>query len=401
MLFSFDAIESLPFFSKLPFNSKEKRILGVVILLSSVTTIFAVTTLLLFRATEPSPVSEAEQIKDTVEVPLYIYDDLEVEAILTKIELLIYQDSFFIAGAYLERLSENEYQTDRKKLITAKLLLAQDRLYEARQLIEPFIMEQPTNVLLAIDYIKTFSAHEIVESDWKTILPDLTGSARIMTSVAEILMPVEPEEAFVILRRSFEINGESSHTASLLGHFYSLPLSTENFETSRMYYEKAIVLGDSSSEIYSQYALTLQKQWELEDPSDETYTKAEFAYKMALERFPDNQNIMYNLAELYSEKSHNAILAEQFYLNALAENEYFWQASFKLGLLYLQNNKFTGALERLYQALSASPNNVRILHQIAVTHEKNSEPSEALLIYEKILAIEPTDPIASYKVQFL
>ncbi len=401
MLFSFDAIESLPFFSKLPFNSKEKRILGIVILVSSVTTIFALTTLLLFRATEPSPISEAEQIKDTVEIPQYIYDDFEVEAILTKIELLISQDSFFTAGQYLERLGESEYQDERKKLLTAKLLLDQKRLYEAREIIEPLIQEQPSNVLLAIDYIKTFTAHELVESDWKSLVPELTESSRIMTFVAEILMPIEPEEAFVILRRSFEINNRSSHTASLLGHFYALPLSTENFETSRSYYEKAIALGDSSSEIFSKYALTLQNQWELEDPSDETYAKAEFAYKMALERFPDNQNIMYNLAELYSEKNQNALLAEQFYLNALGENEYFWQASFKLGLLYLQNNKFTGALERLYQALSASPNNVRILHQIAITHEKNAEPTEALLIYEKILAIEPTDPIASYKVQFL
>jgi len=401
MLFSFDAIESLPFFSKLPFNSGEKRILGIVILLSSVITIFAVTTLLLFRLTAPSPIDEKELQMETLETPLYIYDDLEVEAILTKIELLIEEDSFFIAGEYLERLSESNLQDGRKRQITAKLLLNQGRHYEAREIYDSLRQSAPSNVPLAIDYIHTFSAEELLELDWKTLVPELKESARMQTAVAEIVISIEPFEAYTLLRRSFQIDDQSSHTAALLGYFFTLPLSSQDFGTSRSFIETAIELGDSSSNIYSQYGLTLQKQWELEEPFDEVYSEAEFAYKMALEKSPNNQNIMYNIAELYSAQRDNALLAEQFYLKALSQNEYFWQASYKLGLLYLQNGKLTGAFERLYQALSASPNNVRILHQIAITHEKNDEPTEALLIYEKILSVEPTDPIATYKVQFL
>lgn len=402
MLFSFDAIESLPFFSKLPFNSFEKRILGITILVSFALLTFSLSLLILIRTNQKEAIEESStQITEKVEI-LYQYDSLEIESILLNINSLINSHEYTKAGDLLEKISYISPQSTEQRFITAKLLLLQKRPVESRKILEELTQENPGNITYEILKAKTYSSDDLHNSQWEEKFSSFRNSPRLLTTVAEILSESEPEEALVILNRSYKLNPGIPRTSYLLGKLHAQIETLPDLKKSYKYLAFSAKAAPDSALYHSTLGLTQHLLWsKFMRDSDTLFNNAGNSYKRALDLQPSNPTTLYNLGELYAEKKEYANDAEACFLQALNSNPAFWQASFKLGLLYLKNEKYHGALKQLNNALKQSPNNIRILHQIAITHEHLGNIEETKNTYSLILELNPKDDIALHKTSII
>lgn len=397
MLFSFDAIESLPFFSKLPFNSFEKRILGITILTSFALLTFSLSLLILFRTNEKKEIPETAQEIVTEELK-YEYDALEIESILLNIKNLINSKEYSKAGNLLEKISYISPKSPEQNFITAQLLLLQERALESRKITNKLTEEYPANITYWILNAKSYSSEDLHNSMWEKLFKDVKNSPQILTTVAEILHNSEPEEAMMILNKSYELNPSISRTSYLLGKLHARKETLSDLKKAYNYLHFATNQSPDSANYHSTLGLTQHQLWnEFDRNSDSLFHNASQSYKRALDVQPNNPATLYNLGELYAEKKEYKNEAESCFLQAVKSNPEFWQASFKLGLLYLKNKKYSGALTNLNNALKHSPDNIRILHQIAITHENLGNVEETKNTYNHILKIAPKDDIALHK----
>jgi tetratricopeptide (TPR) repeat protein len=400
MLFSFDAIESLPLFSKLPFNSKEKRVLGITFLISSSLLLFFMTAWVAFKVTSQSVVSE-DMKEDTVVTVAYYFDTLEQTALLNQVDRFIYQEKYFEAGELLEKLSYIESPSKKQSYVTAKLLVRQERYLKARKIITPLLQQSPTHLQIAKLYLETFTAEELINAKLEDLTPRFVNSPQILTLVGKKILHLEPEEALLILKKSHLINKDNGDTNYYLALAYEKRGDSTNLVKAETYIEHATILNPDSSQYHAKFGFIQHALYELqEEPDSVLYRSAELAYKKALDLQPMNQTTLYNLAELYSTHKVDHEKSEVCFNKIIDSNPSFWQASFKLGLLYLKHKKYAGALKTFKNALEQSPDNMRVLHQIAVTFEKLGNIDSAQDTYNHILTINPKDDIALYKTQF-
>lgn len=402
MLFSFDAIESLPLFKKLPFTSMQKRILGILLISTTSIWVFGLTLLILFRlnpAQETTDLAHESTIEDSVIV--YNYSDVEISAFLRQGETLITQKRYNEAGELLEKLSYIEEPSREQLLLTTKLLQVHNKPLDARKSLTRIMNKYGNDEEIAVEYLKTFPENELLPPKWESITPNYVESPKVLYTVAEKIKQNHPQEAISLLKNALTWERKSAKSHYLLAVLYRRIEGTTSLATAHFHAKRSVELASDSGNYHAEYANILHTLYE-QSPAGNTklYNQAEKEYKKAIDLLPTNSTVLYNLGELYSLKKKRHREAESCYLQALELSSDFWQASFKLGILYLENEKYTGATKHLHNALKHNALNIRILHQLAVSYEKNGNKDQAQSTYKQILTINPKDDIALYKLKF-
>ena len=400
MFFSFDAIESLPLFNKLPLNSKEKRILGIVVLLSTSIVIFTVTFFVLYNHFKVN--NKIDERIDKIEeaIPQYYFDSLEVEAILNECNNLIKANKLNEAGALLEKLSYIEEPSFKQMVISTKLLIAQGRKEEAQKIAYKLLQEDPYNRNLALLYLSTMNADELLSSDWRKLFkPEIYQHPIIITKVASIVEEKSPNTAIALTREAIKADPLNYRALSLCGKLLSEQKNIALLDEAIRYLNKATKINPTFVNNWVNLGYALQEKCSFKY-DDETFVQSEKAYKKALDLEPTSIIAMYNLANLYIDNNVKDVAAESLLRQALAIKEDFWQANFKLGVLLLKHKKLAGAKKALEQANTDNPNNIRIMQQLAVLYEIEKNNNKAKEMYTKILSVDPQNEIALFKTNF-
>jgi len=411
MFFSLESLESLPIIKKLPFSSLEKRILGLVILVSTSVVIFSITTILILQLSSPKNLNTENTAssgkKSTVENETKVlvekeYDPLEQEALLMAAEAYLKSGNTEKAGDFLERISTIKNQSFRQRRITAELLVAQNRLSEAQQHLVELRKEQPRNLHIASLYVQTVAPQTLLTTPLDSIVPGFSKESEILYAAGLTTKSTSPKDAALFLIEALNNSPQMHNALFLLGSLYREEIQLKDLHKSIQMLLRAVDSAPDSAAYWSALGLAQLEQFETADtPLPETFNKAEIAFKKAIKLQPNSTNHLYNLAELYSLENNYHFLSEELYTKAIKQSPSFWMASFKLGVLYSKNKKYNGASEQFWNALKYSQNNIRILHQLAVSLENSGNTTESQSIYNQIVTLDPKDQIALYKLQLM
>ncbi len=408
MFLSFESLESLPVIKKLPFSGIEKRILGFVILFSSSIVLFTAITLLLINIKSPNAHEKKTDTKlptsvtTNEEQPSKEYDPLEQEAILITAEAFLKKGNIEKAGEYLEKLSHINDQSAKQRRITAELLIHQGKLSNAQAYLMELRNEEPNNATTAKLYVKTIAPQTLISTPLETIVKGFSKNPDVLLAVAQTVIKTAPNEAITFLTEA--LTASPSHDKSLfeLGSLYLFNDNVKDIPKAIPLLSKAVMIAPDSAKYSSALGLAEFQMWENSFPQEKKlFNDCEIHLKKAVTLEPNSSNNLYNLAELYSYEDSFSLQSEDLFLKAIKISPTFWNASFKLGLLYLKKRKYEGAINQFNNALALSKDNIRILHQLAVAYEKTGNTVKSQQIYKQIVTINPKDNIALYKLQII
>lgn len=131
------------------------------------------------------------------------------------------------------------------------------------------------------------------------------------------------------------------------------------------------------------------------------YRNAEREYEVALSMNPEDYNTWYNLGELQFRIQNRPQVAFKSFEKALALEPTHASAHFKTGLILFHNNQYKEAINHFKTSLDNSPQDVKVLLQLAVAYEMIGNNGLAQSVYRNILGIDPLNRIARQKLSII
>jgi Flp pilus assembly protein TadD len=128
--------------------------------------------------------------------------------------------------------------------------------------------------------------------------------------------------------------------------------------------------------------------------------KAEPLYKECLIRSPNHAACRHSLAVLWV-KAGRQPQAERMIEDWLAREPKLSSPYAEDGWLWHLRNDLPRAQARLQQALQIDPHDLRALTELALVYEEMQRPDRALVLYERILDVNPRQPEVSRHVEQL
>jgi phosphoserine phosphatase RsbU/P len=131
--------------------------------------------------------------------------------------------------------------------------------------------------------------------------------------------------------------------------------------------------------------------------NEKKYFEAIDLLKIGLEKFPDNQRLLYNLAKTYFKANdfNKVISAIKKYAERDKENKFAYYlagaAAFKLA-------DFDGAIEFFQKALGLDPNFVNALFALGMSYKENGLKEEASRCFEKLKNIDEDNKFVDYEL---
>lgn len=108
---------------------------------------------------------------------------------------------------------------------------------------------------------------------------------------------------------------------------------------------------------------------------------------------PDAYNY---LAKIYQEQGNTELAIENF-KKAVEFKPDFFEANYELGKIYFSLNDYKNASKYLTKAASVQLDNIELLSLTAETYRMTGRADDAIIIFEKILEIEPDSAFANAK----
>jgi tetratricopeptide (TPR) repeat protein len=183
-------------------------------------------------------------------------------------------------------------------------------------------------------------------------------------------------------------NADNIDARRMLGRVYMRMISTQDNRINEDYLKKAIeqlqkvtekVPGDAESWV------ALGRLYRVSNNSPD----AEKAYNKAIEAEPDNEEALTGLAMLYSDLGDNKRAIEK--LKTATEKNPNERTLIALGQAYEQIHDYKNAAETLQKALEMQPDNPRLQKGLANDLMLSDQLEEALSLFQKLGAEEPTD----------
>ncbi|MDR0330194.1 MAG: tetratricopeptide repeat protein [Chitinispirillales bacterium] len=125
------------------------------------------------------------------------------------------------------------------------------------------------------------------------------------------------------------------------------------------------------------------------------------SYQTALALNPYDYNTHYNLGELYRTLLNDNENALKEFVLALENNPNHSEASYKAGLVCVENEMFKEAIRYFELSLDGNRKNIRRLLQLAAAYERIGDKSTAVAVYKEVTDIDPLHSIAIQKIKFL
>ena len=166
-------------------------------------------------------------------------------------------------------------------------------------------------------------------------------------------------------RIAIEKKNDSAPAYAGLGE--ALALENEN-KAAHQVLDKALALDARNRQALIAEAKLYEKE--------RNFTKAEINFNRALEIYPDDPEIMTELAITYGNDG-KADLAEKFLSKVVSEKPGDSAAYNNLGFNYLLQEKYTEAIETLQSALSFNPGDSRIRNNLAAAYALNNKNQKA------------------------
>jgi tetratricopeptide (TPR) repeat protein len=387
---SLDFIENLPLLNRLPFNPREKILVGSIFLLSFVTSLFFVSIVFLWRVTEPSTSNQLVLKDEPKKIDVIIeYDSLDQIGFLKAAEQLEQEGKLVDAAHYLEKvalLNPNNYILKER---IANIAINIGKPERAKLLVNELRDHNPnseTIALLLLQITPTDSIISVLDNE----LADFSKNPNFLTFAGKKLYKTNRKLALEFLNEAYMKDQNNHVTNFLIG---SHLLDCDSLQEAKNYLQRSVDIKPLNSNYQTKLAALYHKK--------SLFSEAESHYKSAIKVNSNNFTAVYNLAELYYNSLNSPLKAAAQFKRALEIRPTSWESGFNLGVIYLSKDKIAGAIKLLSDANINAPKNIRILHQLAVAYEKNGEPTLALEQYNKILSINQLDDIALYKIKFL
>ena len=183
-------------------------------------------------------------------------------------------------------------------------------------------------------------------------------------------------------------NPDNIDARRMLGRIYMRMISTQDNRINEDYLKKAIEQLQKVTEKLPKDAESWVALGRLYRVSNNS-VDAEKAYNNAIESEPDNEEALTGLAMLYSDLGDNKRAIEKLKLSTDKNpNE---RTLALLGQAYEQIHDYKSAAEALKKALEMQPDNPRLQKGLANDLMLSDQLEEALSLFQKLSADEPTD----------
>jgi tetratricopeptide (TPR) repeat protein len=183
-------------------------------------------------------------------------------------------------------------------------------------------------------------------------------------------------------------NPDNIDARRMLGRIYMRMISTQDNRINEDYLKKAIEQLQKVTEKDPKDAdswVALGRLYRVSNNS----VDAEKAYNNAIEAEPDNEEALTGLAMLYSDLGDNKRAIEK--LKQATDKNPNERTLIALGQAYEQIRDYKDAAEALKKAMELQPDNPRLQKGLANDLMLSDQLEEALALFEKLSADEPTD----------
>ena len=183
-------------------------------------------------------------------------------------------------------------------------------------------------------------------------------------------------------------NPDNIDARRMLGRIYMRMISTQDNRINEDYLKKAIEQLQKVTEKAPKDAESWVALGRLYRVSNNS-VDAEKAYNNAVEAEPDNEEALTGLAMLYSDLGDNKRAIEK--LKTATDRNPNERTLIALGQAYEQVHDYKNAADALQKALELQPDNPRLQKGLANDLMLSDQLEEALSLFQKLAADEPTD----------
>ncbi|HEY1496551.1 MAG TPA: tetratricopeptide repeat protein [Candidatus Solibacter sp.] len=183
-------------------------------------------------------------------------------------------------------------------------------------------------------------------------------------------------------------NPDNVDARRMLGRIYMRMISTADNRINEDYLKKSIEQLQKVTEKAPKDAESWVALGRLYRVSNNS-VDAEKAYNKAVEADPDNEEALTGLAGLYSDLGDNKRAIEK--LKAATDRNPNERTLIALGQAYEQVHDYKSAAEALQKAMEMQPDNPRLQKGLANDLMLSDQMEEALALFQKLGAEEPTD----------
>ncbi len=130
------------------------------------------------------------------------------------------------------------------------------------------------------------------------------------------------------------------------------------------------------------------------------YNEAIELLEKSLERFKDNQKILYNLAKNHFRVNNfdRAVEYVEKYLSRDKRNKYAYYIN---GASHFQIGDYKKAVEQFERAVELDPNFINAFFAMAMSHKKSGNTAEARRTFERVVNIDPDNKMALFELREL
>ncbi|TKB09145.1 tetratricopeptide repeat protein [Desulforhopalus sp. IMCC35007] len=320
--------------------------------------------------------------RDEFEKALRIYttitdnDKFDERALLSRIQTLLDLNRLEEANTSLENIRQFSENPDHIDLIISKVYLQQDRIAEAKEILERLAKlpdsSEASYMLALLAYREQKYTKSLEYAD--NITADSDNFEEAVYLKVKVLQKLNKQnEAFTLL----ETNLLSETTSSPL--FFAL-LSTlyqdkKNNEQALTTLRNGIVAYPENHQLHFELGLLLEKN----NRTDDAIVEME----KVLELEPDHADALNFIGYSWAEKNTRLEEALSYILRAIAlkpDNGFIIDS---LGWVYFRMNRFEEAAQALEQAVSLVPNDPHIFDHLGDTYKALGLRENALRAYEK------------------
>ncbi|MGM0442879.1 MAG: tetratricopeptide repeat protein [Fibrobacterota bacterium] len=401
-MISLSTLEALPLIKKLPISSREKQIVGATALISSAFLFGMGILLILLNLTSPltgkdsqtesAPPRETEN--DSAEKTakeLRREDSLSSLAYTIAYPHLTARGEYRTAGRMLERLlkaspADTQYLKDMARILTA--LNQQNTAARYIDSLRKYCSRDTVNTLIVENSNPEELSRKIRNN---AFLSELSGNIPALRAAAEKVYRKHPFLADTIAAKMLEED-------SLRGTpFFFKAYALLKEDTSAV--AQAVTLLKKSTArtplYYRSHALLAQIYF-----TQEQHKKAEKEFRMALRLNGTDINLLYSFANFLFD-AQNLREAAEYYQQIIAQEPDHWKSHYRIGLIFMEYDKYSTALDYFRDARSIAGERRDIMYQTAAAYEKSGAVEAALEVYNEILSRHPLDDIALYKKKIL
>lgn len=318
-----------------------------------------------------------------------------------------------------------------------ELCILTNNLPKEIEIMNRLLILAPTDAFLQYDLVTLYYKAEMYEEALDIALPSLNTPNADIEGLKNIIANIyirnnRIEEGVNILEKTIEVFPESIRLTESLAYAYRL---NGEYERSVRLYEKLVDWADMKlAKVYNKELSSVYCDWALflynTDDSALTFDKFELALQLnpdnpyiyeglghvnyfaknytdairqmqkAINMDPKNSNYYIFLADIYLELD-NVYEAERMYKEAIFIDEENPVSRAKLGIIKLRQREMEKAREHLSIAVKLEPNNWDYLYNLALVYEMSAENSQAIEMYNKVLALNPEHKEAAKNLKML